>query len=343
VQGCIFELSYDGSGWQQTVLHSFSGPDGSDPAGALLLDKAGNIYGTARGGSTGEGIAFELSPTGDGSWSEAVIYDFANSPDARDPESKLIFDAEGNLYGTTVQGGNYPNDGGGVYELSPGPKGWTETTLYTFPSSINGPDGDYPQGGLVMDKKGNLYGNTESGGEYGDGAVFELSPSGGGYAETIIHSFNGEDGIYPNAGLTMDADGNLYGTTSYGGGAGYSGTVFKLSKGADGTWSERNLLVMNGNDGATPLGPVVFDDKGNLYAAAEFGGPDNQGSVFMLTPTQSRAPWIETTLHRFDFVYPNGSDGFSPYAGVFYRAGRVFGTTSAGGVYDSGIVFEIVP
>jgi uncharacterized repeat protein (TIGR03803 family) len=345
--GCVFELSPSDKGWDYTLLYSFSGPDGEQPWAGLVFDKAGNLYGTARGGGAyGVGVAFEMSPAADGGWTETVLHSFGNGDDGSGPQSDLTFDDAGNLYGTTVGSGG-ERRGGTVYKLSPGLGGWTETVLYSFPASIAGPDGDSPAGGVVMDREGRLYGNTLVGGALGDGAVYELSPSGGGYDEKVIYSFNVYDGLQPISGLTMDRNGNLYGTTSSGGDMSVCyyvgcGIVFELAKDSEGNWNEKVLHEMTGSDGSYTVGPVVFDSAGNLYAAAEFGGI-NLGSVFELTPTRT-GPWKETVLHLFDYHLPNGKDGESPWAGVIFDRGRVFGTTaSGGGSYNSGTVFEITP
>lgn len=163
--GCIFEMSPSKEGWQETVLHSFSGPDGDGPWGALVFDKNGNLYGTAgAGGAYGGGVAFELNPSGDGSWSETVLYNFGDGPDdGTGPQCNLIFDSSGNLYGTTSGGGAY-NNVGTVFELSPSNGDWTETILYSFHGGINGPSAIIPAGGLVMDSEGRLYGAASSGG-----------------------------------------------------------------------------------------------------------------------------------------------------------------------------------
>lgn len=337
--GCVFELSPSQEGWQETILHSFSGNDGNGPYGGLTLDPAGNLYGTTgNGGAYDGGVAFELTPSGDGSWAESVLYSFGNGDDARGPQCNLIFDRQGNLYGTTDVGGSH--NVGTVFELSPSDASWTETILYSFTSGINGPGGSFPVGGLVMDREGRLYGVTTDGGEHGGGTVFELRPSeNGGYAERIIHSFDGTDGDNPDS-LATDKSGNLYATTESGG---YGwGAVTELIKQPDGSWGENVLHIMSSHDGYWVVGPAVFDEAGNLYAAAELGAINGMGSVFMLTPTQS-GPWTETVLHRFDFQYPDGEDGDNPYAGVIYYRGKLFGTTSSGGIYNDGTVFEITP
>jgi uncharacterized repeat protein (TIGR03803 family) len=341
-QGCIFELSPTEYGWQETMLYGFSGPDGNGPYGALIFDKLGNLYGTTvTGGAFDAGVVFELSPSTGGAWTETILHNFGSTGDGTAPESNLIFDGQGNLYGTTNGGGTRTRNGGTVFKLTPGGDGWTETILYSFPGSINGPDADGPKGGVVMSPKGKLYGDTLAGGRYGVGAVFELDPSGGAYREKVIYSFSGTDGLEPISGLTMDRSGIIYGSTCSGNPHGW-GNIFRLAEDADGVWNETNLHDMNSNDGICPVGPVVFDAAGNLYAAAERGAINAMGSVFMLTPTQS-GYWTETVLHRFDFKFPNGVDGEQPYAGVILNRGKVFGTTAMGGVNDSGVVFEITP
>ncbi len=345
--GCVFKVSRSGSGWEETVIYSFSGVDGWEPAAALVFDKLGNLFSTTRsGGAYGGGVAFELNPSATGEWTETVLHNFGNGDDGINPLSELIFDDEGNLYGTTaISGGK--RKGGIVYKLSPGQDGWTETILYAFPASFSGPDGDGPAGGVVIDRDGRLYGNTSYGGAYGHGAVYELVPSSESYKERLIYSFDVYDGQQPSSTLVMDLNGTLYGTTSYGGNSpacSYGcGTVFSLTRGAHGKWTENVLLSLSGSaDGSTAVGPVAFDREGNLYAAAEYDGVHRRGSVFELTPASS-GKWQETVLHSFDFQYRNGKDGESPYAGVIFDRGRVFGTTASGGIHDDGIVFEIMP
>ena len=279
-----------------------------------------------------------MSPSTDGTWTETVLYNFGNGDDGVGP-SNLIFDSAGNLYGTTVGGG--PRRGGIVFRLSPAPNGWTETILHAFWGDVAGPGPSNPASGVVMDSAGNLYGVTGfGGGNGGFGAVYELIPDNGIYKEKTIHSFNGFDGAEPNSTVVMDSSGNFYGTTTFGGNA-FAGTVFKLSK-ADGKWTE-TVLYSLGDNGVSALGPVAFDTDGNLYAAAQFGGFEAQGSVFKLTPMPD-GTWIETVLHLFHYVdrhFRPHKDGANPYSGVMVNRGKLFGTTLVGGVNDDGTVFEI--
>jgi uncharacterized repeat protein (TIGR03803 family) len=229
--GFVFELSpgVDGS-WTESELHSFAGPptDGFSPTSNLILDGAGNLYGTAEyGGAHGGGIVFELSPVGDGTWTETILHNFQKDVgDGFQPFGGLIFDQSGNLYGTTISGGATE---GTVYELSPNGDGtWIEKVLHAFGKGI---DGKEPFASLVADSGGNLYGTTLFGGTYGGGTVFKLTPAADGpWTETVLHSFgNGTDGKGPYLGaLILDAAGNLYGTTGGGGKFG-GGTVFEIT------------------------------------------------------------------------------------------------------------------
>jgi uncharacterized repeat protein (TIGR03803 family) len=243
------------------------------------------------GGTYGDGMVFELSPGEGGAWTETVLHSFGNGSDGQAPESGVIMDAAGNLYGTTVQGGtNCSQSGcGTVYELSPSEDGsWIETVLHSF----DGNDGLQPWASLILDAAGNLYGTTSQGGAYcapfGCGTVFELSPSeGGGWTETVLHSFNndGHDGEDPVAPLILDPAGNLYGTTTYGG-TGLYGTVFELSHRAGG-WIE-TVLCNFGDDNGVIFGGVVMDRAGDLYGNTEGGGLYGYGTAFELTPPAIR-------------------------------------------------------
>ena len=251
-QGTVFELIPQVGGlWTEKVLHNFSntGPDGGSPEAGVILDSAGNLYGTTLSGGINRnhtegsysGTVFELTPTG-GEWNEKILYSFpAGRYDAAGPFASLVFDSAGNLYGTTSSGGQYFSRGT-VFELSRSAGGaWTETILHSFGRDSS--EGAGPYGNLIMDNTGSLYGTTSQGGKYGclcsfiGGTVFKLTPgSGGTWTERILHNFgNGDDAAYPLAGLVMDASGNLYGTTRYGGGGSGGvgtgpGAVFEVTK-----------------------------------------------------------------------------------------------------------------
>jgi len=339
--GTVFELMPKaGGGWTETVLHNFknNGRDGEGPYAGLIFDAAGNLYGTtASGGNYGVGTVFELTPKAGGGWTEKVLHNFENSgKKGNTPYAGLIFDAAGNLYGTTVSGGYYGV--GTVFELTPqAGGGWTETVLHNFKNNTE--QGNTLYGGLIFDGAGNLYGTTVNGGYYGVGTVFKLTPkAGGGWTETVLHNFddNGTDGYSPYASLIFDAAGNLYGATTEGGN-GY-GTVFELTPKAGGGWTEKVLYRFNGLDGLEPYASLIFDAAGNLYGTTVAGGTQGYGTVFELTYTGG-GDWGEQVLYNF-----NGRDGSIPYGSlIFDAAGNLYGTTTSGGHYGVGTVFEIIP
>jgi uncharacterized repeat protein (TIGR03803 family) len=329
---------------KEKVLHGFNdGRGGALPNARLALDAAGNLYGTTtQGGAYNNGTVFMLTPKAAGGWTEKVLHNFnLNGRDGVNPFSGgLIFDASGNLYGTTYQGGTYNK--GTVFELTPQTGGgWTEKVLHSF--NPNGKDGTGPLGLLTLDGAGDLYG-TAGGGVYNDGTVFELTPrADGGWVEKVLHSFNpdGTDGLYPEAGVTIDAAGHLYGTTSNGGAYGY-GTVFELTPRAGGSWTEKVIHNFNDNGmgGTNPYAGLIIDQSGNLYGATVDFGTQGAGTVFELMP-QSGGGWLEKVLHQFN---PDGRDGIEPMASlVFDTAGNLYGTMVYGGAYGEGTVFELTP
>jgi uncharacterized repeat protein (TIGR03803 family) len=343
--GTVFQLSRaQGGGWTETVLHSFgSGSDGIDPNGSLIMDAAGNLYGTSGSGENfGAGNVFELSPDGHGGWTETILHTFDRT-DGDTPTGGLIMDAAGNLYGTTSYGGAY--GWGAVFELSPSAGGWTETVLHSF--NYNSSEGHSPIGGLVMDAAGNLYGTTYNGGAGGGfcqgagcGTVYELSPGAGGWTETVLHSFIASDGYGPEAGLVMDAAGNLYGTTYQGGNlegdvcAPFGcGTVFEVSPVSGGGWTETTLYSFNGQpDAGYPMADLLLDARGNLYSTTSFGGTHNYGTAFELSPRQGS--WRETVLYSFD-----GSTDGTPAGGLTLNpAADLYGASSGG---QAGMVYEL--
>jgi uncharacterized repeat protein (TIGR03803 family) len=287
--GAAYELSPNSDGsWTEKVLHYFgkTPSDGQIPAAGMVLDSAGNLYGTTEvGGTNKTGTLFELSPKSGGTWTEKVLYNFGpgGGTDGANPQSGLIFDAAGNLYGETERGG--ANNGGTVFKLSPqSGGGWTESVLYSFSYYSE------PSGSLIFDSKGNLYGTTGEGGANGFGSAFELSPGAGGtWTEKTLHNFsNGEDGFNVFTGLTFDKSGNLYGVTMSGGaycGVNGCGTVFKLTPEAGGNWTKSTLFSFDGTDGSGPgWGSLIFDSSGNLYGGAGGGGAYRGGVVFEITP-----------------------------------------------------------
>jgi uncharacterized repeat protein (TIGR03803 family) len=346
---------------QEEVLHSFGkGTDGRFPEAGLIIDSKGNLYGTTSGGGAdGGGMVFEFTPKAGGGWMEKVLHNFpATDKDGEDPFASLIFDAAGNLYGTTSGGGAYSY--GTVFELTPKASGgWTEKVLHSF--NENGTDGYNPQqASLILDAAGNLYGTTPFGGPLGGcsglgcGTVFELTPKAGGrWTEKVLHSFNynGKDGFEPEASLILDAAGNVYGTTTYGGtGGGCNvgcGTVFELTPRAGGRWTEKVLhsFNYNGKDGVDPYAGLIFDTANNLYGTTGGGGAYTYGTVFELTP-KAGGGWMEKVLHNF-----NGTDGLLPEAGLISDAiGNLYGTTCCGGASGvgcggegCGTVFELTP
>jgi hypothetical protein len=304
-------------------------------------------------------------------WKESVLYSFQAGTDTYSPIGKVVLDQAGNLYGAAQFG---PQQGA-VYQLArPAKAGdpWTETILYTFKGNTFN-DGQRPLGGLVIDKKGNLFGVTGYGGTgpcillgilEGCGAVYEISPpaqEGGAWTETLIYSFlGGSDGDLPTGELTLDENGNLWGTTQYGGGFGtcntyfgYCGTVFKLTppQTAGGTWTEQVLYSFKGgNDGANPNGGLIFDKEGAIYGTTQVGGSTTLcvyvgfvgcGTVFQLKPPAEKGgSWTESLLHRFR-SYP--MDGVDPNGNLILQSGSLYGTTMGGGKWESGLIFKLAP
>jgi uncharacterized repeat protein (TIGR03803 family) len=363
--GNVFELKPTaGGGWEEYVIHTFNAAvnDGAEPLSNLIFDAKGNLYGTTGGG--GEyvgGIAFELSPAADGSWRETVLHNFGtkHQKDGVGPGSNLIIDQVGNLYGTTAMGGTgLCRDPSGititgcgtVFELSPLAGGdWTEKVLYSFDAKQLGA-GDLPSG-LIFDAAGNLYSTTQFS-RPGEGNVFEFSHmADGAWAGNILHTFFGlKYGFDPIAGLTIDAAGNLYGTTSAGGNPGCDedcGAVFELMPSPGGGWLFKWLhgFANNGVDGYAPYSGLILDTAGNLYGTTTSGGTGCDGAgcgtVFELSP-KADGSWSEKVLYSFNDI--DGSDGEVPYGSlVLDDLGNLYGTTRYGGAYNAGAVFEITP
>ena len=286
--GTVFELiPQEGGGWPEKTLHSFNntGTDGEYPFGSLIFDAVGNFYGTTvLAADEHVGAVFELKRTAGGGWAEKTVFTFSGDGTGVLPYAGLVFDAVGNLYGTTSSGGS--QGGGTVFELSPAPSGnWTQSILYNFDD--NGTDGYDPVAGLIFDSSGNLYGTTFEGGINGGGMVFQLSPaSDGSWTETALYNFGGTgDGSIPSYGtLNFDTAGNLYGMTIAGGTYG-EGTLFKLTPETGGDWTETMLHSFGrSEDGDGPFAGLIFDAAGNLYGTTQSGGKSTVGTVFEIAP-----------------------------------------------------------
>lgn len=269
-------------GWTINVIHNFLGgaDEGAYPEWGMILDSAGDLYGTTAGGGPNQaGTIFEFTPNSGGTWSESVLYT-ATSAVPNDLYSGLVTDSVGDLYTASAGGGTYYE--GTVFKLTPYNASWVEETLYAF---TGGDNGYSPGWGVVFDAAGNLYGTTDYGGYDAVGNVFKVMPAGEGYWNFLmIHSFTGgRDGGFPQGPLLVDKAGNLYGETLYGGAYEF-GTVYKLTPSGS-VWKETVLhSFTGGTDGANPYGGLVLDSSGNLYGAASQGGANRVGVVFEITP-----------------------------------------------------------
>src|SRR5579862_402629 len=328
--GTVFELTPDGSGgWNENVIYNFcslsSCADGANPTYSyVIFDSSGNLYGTAyAGGANGYGAVFELSPSGD-SWTEKVLYSFANTPDGANPVNGLIVDSSGNLYGTTWSGGKSGN--GTVYELTQSGGVWKDKVISNIKSTYSG---------LTMNAHGNIFGTTYN-------SVFEMTPNGkGGWQGSTILSFTSgtnasKYGSNPNGTPAFDSAGNLYGTT-YGGGTNGNGAVYELTPGTTG-WTPK-VLYEFGTEGSHPLAGVLLDSAGNVYGTTTQGGKLGDGNVFELVPPVSTGAYAHKILFAFDG--PHGND---PYGSMIMDSnGYLYGTTYLGGTNGVGSVFEVSP
>jgi hypothetical protein len=375
--GTVYELSppvNQGDPWAKTQLYMFKGKkynDGEAPYG-LIIDVAGNLYGVTAYGGNGDcllagvpggcGTVYELSPpqTKGGQWSYTSLYSFKSGKDGYLPGGDLVFDTAGNLYGATSFGGGrgttcdpgYYQGCGTVFELSP-PKTkggkWIEKVLHRF---AGGTDGAYPNGGLVLDSNGAIYGTAYAGSNLGCkttisigcGMAFELKPpatAGGAWIEKILHRFTGgDDGGGPNR-LIFDAKGALYGTAG-GGGTTSDGIVLRLTEHA-GTWAETAIHRFTGfgNSPCCPSGRLFIDGGGNLYGTAG-GGTYFAGVVYRLRAASRQSkPWPFTVLYTFRGAPDGNGPGYSSL--IPSRAGGLFSITQGGGTSGDGTVFEVSP
>jgi hypothetical protein len=371
-KGVVFELVRPvppATAWTQQVLYNFSGgADGWDPFAPLAIDAAGNLYGTTDLGGHGSGVVFRLSPpaTAGGAWSESVIYTFegGSTDGAGASINGVVFDAAGNLYGTTMAGGPVVANNqicesgcGVVYELTPSATEgaeWTETVIHFF----NYGQGATPSGNLALDSQGNLYGVASTGGRHGGGVAYRiLKPTtpGGDWNYKVIYAFGATatDSAYPTWGLTFHGPRILYGT-AFQGGDSNNGTVFQLLPPTTGSgpWTENVLhSFANNSDGAQPRGGVIFDPDGSLYGTTSRGGGlgtnscvGGCGIVYELTPPRSGVVWSETVLHAFP---ASPGDGEVPTGGLLRaKNGVLLGVANGSGPSvpsKRGAIFGVLP
>lgn len=288
--GTVFEMTPTGNGkYAFRMLYSFTnGSDGAVPYWGVILDKAGNLYGTTSlAGAYSYGTVFKLSRQPDGIFTFSVLHSFAGPPADGVSPTGLTFDAHGNIFGTTAEGGLYNN--GVIFELSRG-SGWSQSILYSF---TGGTDGGYPGAAPAFGPDGSLYGTTQLGGDittcgyesYGCGTVYRLTHTTSGWTETVLYPFEGgADGDYPVSQIAFDSSGNLYGTTALGGStncANGCGTVFEMRR-SGGTWTYNQIYQLQGgsSDGISPAAGLTLDSSNNLFGTAIQGGTSNFGTVF---------------------------------------------------------------
>jgi uncharacterized repeat protein (TIGR03803 family) len=325
------------AGPKYKVLHRFYAGQNNNGGvwGGLTFDSKGNLYGTTwGGGANGYGTVFELMPSSNGKWREKVLHSFDRRTDGGSPLGTLLLDGDATLYGTTSSAN------GTVFKMTRTSSGWTFSVIDDYGSHA----------GVVMDQGGNLYGNIGPG-EYDEGAVTELVHGSEGWTQSYLYSFCRNinpclDGDAPVSGVIFDAEGNLYGTTEYGGtgqGGDY-GTAYELRHGADGTW--RHLILHSfpafQGDGLELYAGLVLDKSGNLYGSTfRGGGSIDCGTVFKLT--RGAKGWKESLLHGFT----RPMDGCAPGGVTFDQTGNLYGTTVSGGIGDCsggcGVVFKLAP
>ncbi len=330
--GTVFKLAPQATPpWSESVLYSFGCfSDGKNPHGGVTFDPKANLDGTTVSGGSGPscgsygcGVVFQLTPT-----TENVLHDFTAGRDGFGPGGGVTFDASGNLYGTTPDGGAHSQ--GIVYEITP--KGH-EHIVHTF---TGGKDGGVGSLGLLLLESSSLYGVAEEGGAHGAGTVYRLTRTGKRWGLTTLYAFKGSpDAASPYGGLVADAAGDLFGTTYYGGANGM-GSVFELTHNAKGRYHERVLYSFKGGgDGSSPTSTLAFGGS-DLYGTTSAGGGScGCGTIFRLNAESG----AESVLHAFG----NGSDGAYPYYGLTKAKGIFYGTTVAGGSSGQGTVFEFRP
>src|SRR5437899_840401 len=317
------------------VIYSFAGDqDGEYTDTDLIIDGAGNLYGTSvLGGAFGSGTVFQLTPSDNG-WVHTVLYSFTSGADGGEPYKGVTLDTQGNLYGTAVTGGTGSCEGGcGVaYKLTNG----QQTVIHAF---TGGNDGSGPGARLTIDDQGNLYGMAPTGGANGLGTIYQIHPDGNSWTLNVLHTFTGgSDGASGSAGQMLLRGGLLYGAATAGGIYG-KGTAFELKPTQSGEWIFKTIYSFRGQpDAGFPYGGLLFDASGHLYGTTYYDGAYNLGAVYELFP-QSTGEWNERVLYSFQ----GGSDGQNSISNlVFDVAGNLYGTTSEGGL-GSGVIFGLTP
>lgn len=339
---CLFVALHPSYAQTFTVLHSFTGGrDGASPGSGLAIDRGGNLYGNTYSGGNGYGVVFKLTHKS-GGWVMSPLYTFAGGSDGAHPiYAQLSIAPDGSLYGTTYLGGGVGTCGsdgcGTVFKLRPSSTiphsviaPWQETILYRF---TNTPDGARPLTSASFGNSGSLFLGTQLGGQFGDGAIVELTPSGTGWTETVVHSLQLSEGADPIGGLTFDAAGNIFGAAEAGGFC--CGTVFELTP-SGGGWTETTLHAFNGTDGNTTTGPLLLDRSGNLIGATVSGGSLSFGTIYELSP--SLGGWTFQTL----LSLPPDEVVGGPFGGLIQdSSGNVYGTTVYEGAFGKGSVFRL--
>jgi uncharacterized repeat protein (TIGR03803 family) len=342
--GDVYELQRTGSGFNYSELYIAGlGTKGNFPWDPPVLGPGGMYVTMNGGGSYGDGTVLKVQPSAtlcrsvSCLWNTTDLYDFSRRSDGGNSEAAVVFDTQGNMYGTAPNGGT---GYGVVFEMTSSKGKWIYQIIYTF---TGGEDGAFPAAPLFVDAAGNLYGTAESGGlpgcgNYGCGTIFKLSRSGASWSETVLHSFeNGPDGAAPTSGLIADKTGSFYGATA-GSDISPGGTVYQLIPSGDG-WTFNLIYDLPGTGGG-PFGNLVRDSAGNLYGATWGDGAHGQGNVFKLSPTSNG--WIYTNIHDFT----DGPDGGNANGGLAIdNNGVIYGTTYDGGSDNClcGVVFQITP
>ncbi|PYK41453.1 MAG: hypothetical protein DME60_03220 [Verrucomicrobia bacterium] len=337
--GTVWQLAPSGNSWTHTVLYSFTGSaDGAEPYKGVTLDAQGNLYGTAVAGGSGCeggcGVVYKLTNSG-GTWTQTVIYAFTGGDDGAGPGARVTVDPRGNVYGMTPIGGAFGL--GTIYQLHPGANGnYAFKVIHTF---TGGADGSSGSAGKMILRNGHLYGAATTGGAFGSGAAFELTPTQAGEWDfKILYSFQGQpDGVFPYGALLFDRSGNIFGATYYGGVNGL-GAVYQLAPRPIGEWRERVLYSFaGGEDGNSPISHLNFDSVGNLYGTTSEGGLGS-GTIFKLTPGQN-GNWVESLPHLFQ----GPPDAAFPYSGMSNKGGSFYGATTHGGENDEGAIYKFTP